>query len=141
LYQINKLIQEGFNLEDINFTIEWTIQNKSDLYSFGIIAETIGEALGERQKYLATQQEKERLEKEKEEKQKKQEEEEKIQRKIEQTRNTLSQEELAKIHREAESAVEAQGNDKRFGQDILMRIKENEIIRNLYFKTPEIKEK
>jgi len=134
LRQINQLIQEGFSLKDINFTIEWTIQNKSGLHSFGIITETIGQALAMKEKYLKTQREKEKLEKEKQEKQRKQEKEEKLQQKIQQIRNTLSKEKLAEIHQEAENVIKNQGNNKKFGQDILIRLKENEIIRNLYLK-------
>jgi len=46
----------------------------------------------------------------------------------------LSKEELSRIHQEAESLVRAQVGEKKFGQDILVRVKENEIIRNLYLK-------
>ena len=134
LRQINELIKEGFSLKDIDFAIEWTVKNKSNLHSFGIIAETIGEALSEREKYLKIQQEKERLENEKREKERKQREEESLQRKIQEIKNNLPKEELAKIHQEAEKIVKAQGNEKKFGQDILVKIKENEIIRNLYLQ-------
>ena len=136
LRQINELIKEGFSLKDIDFAIEWTVKNKSNLHSFGIIAETIGEALSEREKYLKIQQEKERLENEKRERERKQREEESLQRKIQEIKNSLPKEELAKIHREAEKIVKAQGNEKKFGQDILVRVKENEIIRNLYLQKP-----
>jgi len=134
LHQINELTQEGFSLKDIDFTIEWTTQNKSGLHSFGIIAETIGEALREKEKYLKIKREKEILENKKREKQKQEEEEEKLQQKIQETRNTLSKEELAKIHQQAEDIVKNQMGEKKFGQEILVRVKENEIIRNLYLK-------
>jgi len=136
LHQINELIKERFSLKDIDFAIEWTIKNKSNLHSFGIIAETIGEALSEREKYLKIQQEKERLENEKRERERKQREEESLRRKIQEIKNSLPKEELAKIHQEAEKIVKAQGNEKKFGQDILVRVKENEIIRNLYLQKP-----
>ena len=134
LHQINELTKEGFSLEDIDFAIEWTTRNKSGLHSFGIIPETIGEALSEKQRYFKIQQDKERLENEKREEQKQQKEEEKLQQKIQQIRENLPKKELAKIHQEAEKAIKTQGEAKKIGQNILVRVKENEIIRNLYLQ-------
>jgi len=134
LHQINELIKEGFSLEDIDFTIEWTTQNKSNLHSFGIIPETIGEALREKEKYLKIQREREIVENKKREKQKQEEEEEKLQQKIQETRNNLSKEKLAEIHQQAEDIVKSQIGGKKFGQEILVKVKENEIIRNLYLE-------
>lgn len=129
IHQINELIKEGFNLEDIDFTIEWTTQNKSGIHSFGIIAETIGEALGRKKEYLETQKRKQQLQENQKKKQKKEEQERKLQQKIKQIRSNLSQEELDKIHLEAQKEINP---SKKFGKDILVRIKEDEIIKKKY---------
>jgi len=75
---------------------------------------------------IAVQKAKEQEEREKREKE--------LQEKIDEIKRSLSEEELSRIHQEAESLVRAQVGEKKFGQDILVKIKENEIIRNLYLQ-------
>jgi len=59
-----------------------------------------------------------------------------LQKKVSEVKKNLSKEELARIHQEAESLVRGQIRNKKFGQDILVRLKENEIIRELYLSRP-----
>ena len=131
-YQEAEKLLENYTPEEIEYAIDWAVKNIPDIQSFALIPHVIDQALKakieeERKKEaekIAVQRAKEQEEREKREKE--------LQEKIDEIRRSLSKEELARIHQEAESLVKAQVGEKKFGQDILVRVKENEIIRNLY---------
>jgi len=133
-YQEAEKLLENYTPEEIEYAIDWAVKNIPDIQSFALIPHVIDQALKtkfeeERKKEaekIALQRAREQEEREKREKE--------LQEKIDEIKRSLSKEELSKIHQEAESLVKAQVGEKKFGQDILVRVKENEIIRNLYLK-------
>lgn len=133
-YEEAEKLLSSYTLEEIEYTIEWAIKNVPDIRSFALIPHVIDQALKvknrEKQekeaRKIAIQKAKEQEEQEKKD--------EKLQKKVNEIKSNLSQEELARIHERAEGVVKVQRNEKKFGQDILVRLKENEIIRNLYLE-------
>jgi len=133
--EVEKLLS-SYTPEEIEYTIEWVIKNVPDIRSFSLIPHVIDQALKVKDKKkreeeagkIALQRAKEQ-----EERQRKENE---LQKKISEIKKSLSKQELARIRQEAESTVKVRGNGKKFGQDILVRLKEDEIIRNSYLENP-----
>lgn len=131
-YEEAKQLLTNYSPEEIECTIKWVIKNVPNIRSFALVPYVIDQALKARDseeeekeaRKIAVQKAKEQEEREKKENE--------LQKKINEIKSSLNKEELARIHQEAENTIKAQGNDKKFGQDILVRVKENEIIRNLY---------
>ena len=128
---IEELLNEEFNLEDIQFAVQWTLENsKENIYDFAIIKHTISQAIVD----------KERLEAEKARKL----EREKIVLK-DQEAERRNEEELAKlrVHKEELSKVKRtelrkkamdeiakmKGVKKEFITPILIEAKENEMLK------------
>ena len=126
-----ELHRDGFSLEDIQFAVEWTLKNsKEEPYDFSIITHTIGQAMAAKEKMerekteklerkriaAAEEAEKERRDRERE--------------KIEAYKETLSTEERAKLRERAlEEIRKIDGVKEEFIGDILIEVKENEILK------------
>jgi len=135
-YEEAKKLLENYTPEEIEYTIDWAIKNIPNIQSFALIPHVIDQALKAKIKEKC-QKEAEKITIQKIKEQEKQEMKEKeVQKKINEIKGSLSKEELSRIHQEAESLVKAQVGEKKFGRDILVRVKENEIIRNLYLQKP-----
>ena len=127
-----ELQKDGFGPEDIQFAIEWTVENaKEDLYDFSIIKHTLGQALAakkkmETEKVRQLEEEKKALINQKEEQ--KQVEE---QKKIEALKGALDPEDRAELRQMALKEIKSmEGIRETFISDILISAKENEILRS-----------
>lgn len=125
VFQIKKLIEDAFTLQDIDFAISWVVQNKSGIHSFGIVPETIGQALSEKQ----NQQNRKLLEKQRKTQRAKEEKQRHLHQRIQQVRNKLSPKELDQIHTQAQERLDG---TSKLGKNILVRVKEDQIIKEKY---------
>lgn len=135
-YEEAEKLLSSYTPEEIQYTIDWAIKNIPDIRSFALIPHVIDQALKAKNnqeqqseaKKIAIQRAKEQEERERRESE--------LQKKVSEVKKNLNKKELARIHQEAESIVRGQIRNKKFGQDILVRLKENEIIRELYLSRP-----
>jgi hypothetical protein len=127
---ISDLVQKGYSLEDIDFTIEWSFENARDeIEDFSSIKELMDRAIAAREEYMAkrTQQAEQEV---------KRQEEGIIERKmVEAYRNMMSDVEKKRLR---ERVMEEIRQDKRINEEFvteqLIVIKENEIIRKEYLR-------
>lgn len=126
-----KLRKDGFSDEDIAFAVEWTLKNaKEEPYDFSIIEHTIGQAKAARERKEAENREIEERERAREEEQAKQERYDKERQEIEDYKESLSPEERMQLREEAEGELrESPEVNDEFINDMLIDIKENEILR------------
>ena len=128
---LKKLRKEGFSLEDIAFAVEWTLENaKQEPYDISIIEHTIGQAAAAREKTESKRRVIEESDKALEEERARQKREEKEREQIESYKGQLEIEEREALREEAETELVASGEyKKQFISDLLIGIKENEILR------------
>lgn len=131
------LLEDGYSVSDINFTIEWAQKNvEQELYSFGIIPEVIGQALKDKEQSIR-QEETEQIARMKRRKLETQiEKERKITDLVDNLRARMNPKELGNIRREAENLLLKKDPNikKTVGYEMLLRIKEEEIIYQSYLK-------
>ena len=126
-----ELQRDGFSLEDIQFAVEWILKNsKEEPYDFSIITHTIGQAMAAKEK--VEREKTERLERERialeEEAEKERQDRER--EKIEAYKETLSADEREKLRERAlEEIRKIDGVKEEFIGDILIEVKENEILK------------
>lgn len=128
---LQELLADGFSLEEIQFAVEWTIENaKEKPYDFSIIKHTIGQAMAAKEEAEATAErklERERTETQKQAEEKKRDEEKE---KIDLYKEALSPEERTELRKTAEAEIKESGQYKtEFITDILIEAQENQIIR------------
>ena len=118
-------MEEGFNLEDIQFAIKWTLENaKEKPYDFSIINHTIGQAMAEKGK--AEKKEIEKLERERisAQKQAEEEQQEKLSEKIREYKNNLDDNQRKQLREEALKAIRnTKGIREEFITEILIEAK------------------
>jgi len=129
IYQ--KLIDEGFTPEQIQFTVDWTVKNATEeLYDFSIIEHTIGQAMAEMERQEKKQEQREQKEREAAEKEREEGEEEKERRRVLEHKKSLGPEERKALRREAEKEIKESGQfDEEFIDDFIIEIRENMILR------------
>ena len=127
---INDLLEAGYSLEDIDFTIEWSLQSaRHKVEDFSSIKNLIDRAITAREEYMAerTQQAEQEV--------KQQENEEIEQKMVEAYRKMMPDVEKKRLR---ERVMEEIRQDKRINEEFvtepLIVIKENEIIRTEYLK-------
>ena len=126
-----ELLSDGFNPEDIQFTVEWTLENaKEEFYDFSIIKHTIGQAMAAKRKVEEGRAKKLEEERRAVEKQREEIEKEEERAKIEAYKEALSSKERENLRQRAESEIRSSGKFKEeFITDILIEAKENELLR------------
>jgi len=133
-YQEAEQLLANYSPEEIQYTLEWAVKNVPDIQSFALIPHVIDQALKAKDKEeqeeeaikRAIQKAKEQAEQENKERE--------LEKRINEIRNGLSREQLEKIHQQVKNEIKNNRGDKKFGQDILVRVKENEIIRKMYLR-------
>jgi len=121
--------------EEIEYAIEWAIKNIRDIQSFALIPHVIDQALKVKNEKEQEEEARKRANQEAKKQAEQEERETELQRKIDEIRNKLSREELRKIHQQAEEIInQSADKNKKFGSDTLIRLKENEIVRQKYLK-------
>jgi hypothetical protein len=125
---IGDLLENGYSLEDIDFAIEWSLENAAgEIEDFSSIKNLIDRAIAAREEYMAkrTQQAKEEV---------KDQGEEQIERRmVEAYRNMMSDAERKKLRERVMAEIlQDERINEEFVTDQLIVIKENEIIRTEY---------
>ena len=130
---LKKLRKEGFRLEDIAFAVEWTLENaKQEPYDISIIEHTIGQAAAAREKTESQRRVIEESDKAAEEERADRDREEKEREEMESYKSELDTADREALREEAEAELVASGEYKpQFISDLLIGIKENEILRKL----------
>ncbi len=127
---IGDLLEEGYSLEDIDFAIEWSLENAiSEVEDFSSIKSLIEKAIAAREEYMTrrTQQAEEEV---------KDQEEEQIERKmVDAYRNIMSDGEKKKLRERVMAEIlKDERINEEFVTEQLIIIKENEIIRKEYLR-------
>lgn len=126
-----KLIEEGFTPEEIQFAVDWTVKNATEeLYDFSIIEHTIGQAMAEMEREEKKRKRREQKKREAAEAQQNENEEQAERRRILEHKESLGPEERKQLRREAEEEIKKTGQYKdEFIDDFVLEIKENQILR------------
>jgi len=128
------LLQDGYTLEEIAYAIDWVVASIPKLHSISILPEIMGQALAARERFLAQTGSRPHP-KERAEETKEREQQEKEQRRIEEIKASLSSERLSELHEEARKLLEQEKPNLNFGQEILIRLKVNELIKQKYLES------
>jgi len=125
-----ELLNDSFNIEDVEFAVEWTLKNATEkIYDFSIIKHTIGQAVAEKKKM--DDQKVKRLEMERiaSEKQKEEEREARELAKIKAYKETVNPKDRADLRKRADTEIRNSGKYREeFITEILIESKENELI-------------
>jgi hypothetical protein len=131
-----KLLQEGFTLDDLHYTIAWIVQKYPDTKAFDRVPYFIDQALKAReaekrayevqQQYMVTDRHK-------------QHEHERAaddQKRLEEIKQVLGAEVLVALQEEARCFVNQQHSHITVGHDLLIRYKIDELIKERYWNAP-----
>jgi hypothetical protein len=124
------LLRDGYTIDEIAYAIDWTVASISGLHSIGILPEIMGQALAARERLLADsgiQPSRQAIEESSARAQAEAE-----QRQIEALKATLPPERLEALREDARALVAQEHPNLKFGQDILIRLKVDELIKAHY---------
>jgi len=126
------LLDENYSLEDMKFTIDWTVKNaEKKLYDFSIIEHTISQAMSDKEeidKKEAARLDQKRIDREK---QAEQEQIAENNEKIEKYKKTLSPKERKILrHRALEEIKNMEGVKEEFVTEHLISAQESEILKS-----------
>jgi hypothetical protein len=124
------LLRDGYTIDEIAYAIDWTIASISGLHSIGILPEVMGQALAARERLLADSGVQQNRQATGELSARAQAEAE--QRQIEEIKVTLPPERLEALHEDARAVVAQEHPNLKFGQDILIRLKVDELVKAQY---------
>jgi hypothetical protein len=125
-----RLLRDGYTLDEIAYAIDWTMASISGLHSIGILPEVMGQALAAREQLLAdsgAQPSRQAIEESSARAQAEAE-----QRQIEAMKATFPPERLEVLHEDARALVAQEHPNLKFGQDILIRLKVDELVKTQY---------
>jgi hypothetical protein len=125
-----RLLRDGYTIDEIAYAIDWTIASISGLHSIGILPEVMGQALAARERLLADSGAQPNRQAVEESSARAQAEAE--QRQIEEMKATFPPERLEALREDARTLVAQEHPNLKFGQDILIRLKIDELIRAQY---------
>ncbi len=125
-----RLLQDGYTIDEIAYTIDWTIASIPGLHSIGILPEIMGQALAAREQLLADAGTLPNRPAAEESSARAQAEVERQQ--IAEVKATLSPERLEELRGEARKLVIQEYPNLRLGQDILIRLKLDELVKLRY---------
>ena len=125
-----RLLRDGYTIDEIAYAIDWTMASISGLHSIGILPEVMGQALAARERVLADSGAQPNRQAVEESSARAQAEAE--QRQIEEMKATIPPELLAALHEDARAWVTQEHPNLKFGQDILIRLKLDELVKAQY---------
>jgi hypothetical protein len=132
IQQAQKLLDEGFTLHDLDYTITWVTQKHPDTGSFDRIPFFIDQALKDRemrQQMTATEQQRQaKMTQRKVQEQRTKEEDQQL----EDIRASLSAETLEGLRQEATQLIAQEYGKVQFGEQTLIRLKIEELMRERY---------
>jgi hypothetical protein len=124
------LLRDGYTIDEIAYAIDWTMASISGLHSIGILPEVMGQALAARERLLADSGAQPNRQAVEESSARAQAEAE--QQQIEAMKATFPPERLEGLYEDARALVAQEHPNLKFGQDILIRLKLDELIRAQY---------
>jgi hypothetical protein len=124
------LLRDGYTIDEIAYAIDWTMASISGLHSIGILPEVMGQALARRERLLADSGAQPNRQTVEESSARVQAEAE--QRQIEEMKATFPPERLEALHEDARALVAQEHPNLKFGQDILIRLKVDELVKAQY---------
>jgi hypothetical protein len=124
------LLRDGYTIDEIAYAIDWTMASISGLHSIGILPEVMGQALAARERLLADSGAQPNRQAVEESSARAQAEAE--QRQIEAMKATFPPERLEALHEDARALVAQEHPNLKFGQDILIRLKVDELVKAQY---------
>jgi hypothetical protein len=122
-----RLLRDGYTIDEIAYAIDWAMASISGLHSIGILPEVMGQALAARERLLADSGAQPRKRAIEESSARAHAEAE--QRQIDAIKITLPPERLEALHEEARAVVTQEFPSLKFGQDILIRLKVDELVK------------
>jgi hypothetical protein len=125
-----RLLRDGYTIDEIAYAIDWTMVSISGLHSIGILPEVMGQALAARERLLADSGPQPSRQAVEESSARAQAEAE--QRQIEAMKATMPPERLGALHEDARALVAQEHPNLKFGQDILIRLKVDELVKAQY---------
>jgi hypothetical protein len=127
-----KLIQEGFTLDDLAYTTSWVIKKYPDTGSFERISHFIDQALKEKAAEEKSQEVKQHFQAEAEQRQIEEQRIEQERKKLEEIRASLPREMLEEVKQEAIKLLQEEKANLGLGREILIRLKINELLTTRY---------
>jgi hypothetical protein len=124
------LLRDGYTIDEIAYAIDWTMTSISGVHSIGILPEVMGQALAARERLLADSGAHPNRQAVEESSVRAQAEAE--QQQIEELKATFPQERLEALHEDARALVAQEHPHLKFGQDILIRLKVDELVKAQY---------
>jgi hypothetical protein len=133
------LLQEGFTIDEVDYAISWLVTQHPKTGSFSRLAHFIDQALKERAmpQSLSSPHHPQMVQEEDREEKQRREEEEQQRKRIEEAKAALSSEGLANLYEEAQKLIRQENPNIRFGENILIQLKLDELIWERYLsETP-----
>lgn len=125
-----RLLRDSYTIDEIAYAIDWTMTSISGLHSIGILPEVMGQALAARERLLADSGAQPNRQAIEESSARGQAEAE--QRQIEELKATFPPERLEALREDARALVAQEHPNLKFGQDILIRLKVDELVKDQY---------
>jgi hypothetical protein len=126
------LLVEGFTVEEVDYTITWLIQHHPATGSFSRLSHFIDQAIKERQTKQYSQEAKEEQVRVAEHQRAEQQRMDEERQQIEEAKSLLPPETLEGLYQEAKCLVEQESPSLKFGKDLMIRVKLNELVRLRY---------
>ncbi len=124
-----ELLREGFTSEEVDFAITWLVTHYPETGAFNRVAHFIDQALKERQAKQQTHEATHRLQAREMQQRAEQRQIEEERRWVQHVKTSLPEEKLKSLHQEAIPLVEQEHGHITFGQETLVRLKLEELIR------------
>jgi len=133
------LLQEGFTVDEVDYAISWLVTHHPTTGSFSRLAHFIDQALKERAvPHPLSSPHQPQIAQEEEDREAKQrlEEEEQQRKRIDEAKTALSPEHLANLYEEAQRRIRQENPNIKFGENILIQLKLDELIWDRYLSKP-----
>lgn len=126
------LLVEGFTVEEVDYTITWLIQHHPATGSFSRLSHFIDQAIKERQTAQHTQEAKEEQVRVAEHQRAEQQRMDEERQQIEEAKAILPPETIEGLYQEAKYLVEQENPSLKFGKDLIIQVKLNELVKLRY---------
>lgn len=126
------LLVEGFTVEEVDYTITWLIQHHPATGSFSRLSHFIDQAIKERQTAQHTQEAKEEQARVAEHQRAEQQRMDEERQQIEEAKAILPPETIEGLYQEAKYLVEQENPSLKFGKDLIIQVKLNELVKLRY---------
>jgi Helix-turn-helix domain len=126
------LLSEGFTAEEVDYSISWLIRYHPATGSFSRVVHFIDQAVKERQTERRAEEVDQAQARAAEHRRAEQRQREEERRQIEEVKTSLPPETIEELSREAKQLVEQESPHLKFGKDLMVRIKLNELVKLRY---------